>query len=128
MWEAYGLENEDFLWASIPFMGGISGHQQAPCGVVSSAVVCLSFRHRCSLQDKENAKKARNKIRADASQLVKAFEKNFGTIVCRDLVGLDLSNPFEYKRFSEAASWRERCNKAIEFGVDMLYELETRDD
>ena len=23
MWEAYDLENEDFLWSGIPFMGGI---------------------------------------------------------------------------------------------------------
>jgi C_GCAxxG_C_C family probable redox protein len=128
MWEAYGLENEELLWASIPFMGGISGHQQAPCGVVSSSVVCLSFRHRCSLEDKEKAKKARNKIRANAGELVKAFEKNFGTIVCRDLVGLDFSNPLEYRRFTEAASWRERCSSAIEFGIDMLYALEKKSE
>jgi C_GCAxxG_C_C family probable redox protein len=128
MWEAYGLENEDLLWASIPFMGGIAGQQQAPCGVVSSSVVSLSFRHRCSLQDKEEAKKARNKIRKHAGELVNAFEKNFGTIVCRELVGLNFSNPLEYKRFSEAASWRERCNKAIEFGIDTLYEFEQREE
>jgi hypothetical protein len=95
--------------------------------VVSSSVVCLSFRHRCSLQDKEKAKKARNKIRKYAGELVKSFEKKFGTMVCRELVGLNFSNPLEYKRFSEAASWRERCNKAIEFGVDMLYEFEQRE-
>ena len=106
MWEAYGLENEDFLWASIPFMGGISGQQQAPCGVVSSAVVCLSFRHRCSLQDKEKAKKARIMIRTLAGDLVKAFEKEFGTIACRELVGLDFSNPLEYLKFSESAAKR----------------------
>jgi C_GCAxxG_C_C family probable redox protein len=128
MWEAYGLENEDLLWASIPFMGGIAGQQQAPCGVISSSVVCLSFHHRCSLQDKEKAKKARNRIRSNAREVVKEFEKKFGTIICRELVGLNFSNPLEYKRFSESASWRERCNQAIEFGVDMLYELETRDD
>jgi C_GCAxxG_C_C family probable redox protein len=128
MWEAYGLENEDLLWASIPFMGGISGHQQAPCGVVSSSVVCLSFRHRCSLEDKEKAKKARNKIRMRAGELVKEFEKNFGTIVCRDLVGLNFSNPLEYRKFSDSATFRERCNKAIEFGIDMLYVFEKNEE
>ena len=25
MWEAYDLGNEDFLWAGIPFLGGIGG-------------------------------------------------------------------------------------------------------
>jgi C_GCAxxG_C_C family probable redox protein len=128
MWEAYDLQNEDLLWAAIPFMGGISGHQQAPCGVVSSSAVCLSFRHRCSLQDKEKAKKARNKIRTHAGDLVKAFEKEFGTIVCRELVGLNLSNPLEYLKFSESAAKRDRCNKAIEFGIDKLYEFEQRDE
>ncbi len=94
--------------------------------MVSSSVVCLSFRHRCSLQDKEKAKKSRNRIRANASELVQAFEKKFGTIVCRDLVGLDFSNPLEYRRFTEAASWREKCTSAIEFGIDMLYALEKK--
>ena len=64
MWEAYDLENEDFLWTGIPFLGGIGGFQNAPCGVVSAAAVCLGLRHRCPLADKERAHQARQAVRA----------------------------------------------------------------
>jgi len=67
MWEAYELGNEDLLWASTAFNGGIASHQQAPCGAVSSSAVCLGLRHRCSLAEKEKAQEARLRARQDAS-------------------------------------------------------------
>lgn len=126
MWETYDLKNEDFLWASIPFLGGIAGQQQAPCGVVSSSAVCLGLRHRCSLQDKESAKQARTKIRSLAQEFVKEFENKFGTIICRDLIGFNTSDPEESRKFRESNIWQEKCNKAIEFAIDKLYEFEAR--
>jgi C_GCAxxG_C_C family probable redox protein len=126
MWEACDLKNEDFLWAGIPFLGGIAGQQQAPCGVVSSSAVFLGLRHRCSLQDKEQAKPARTKVRALAQELVKEFEQKFGTIICRDLIGFNTSDPEESKKFRESNIWREKCNKALEFAIDKLYEFEDR--
>jgi len=76
MWEAYSLDNEDFLWAGIPFMVGISGEQQAPCGAVSASAVSLGLRHRCSFADKEKVKQARNAARHYAGKLVRDFTKH----------------------------------------------------
>jgi C_GCAxxG_C_C family probable redox protein len=126
MWEACDLKNEDFLWAGIPFLGGIAGQQQAPCGVVSSSAVFLGLRHRCSLQYKEQAKLARTKTRAFAQELVKDFEKEFGTITCRDMIGFNTSDPEENKKFRESNLGREKCYKAMEFAIDKLYEFEDR--
>ncbi len=126
MWEACDLKNENLLWAGIPFLGGIAGQQQAPCGVVSSSAVFLGLRHGCSLQEKEKAKKARTKIRSFAQELVKGFEKEFGTINCREMIGFNTSDPEENKKFRESKIWREKCNKAIEFAIDKLYEFEGR--
>jgi C_GCAxxG_C_C family probable redox protein len=89
MWEAHELGNEDMLWAGIAFNGGIAGQQCAPCGAVSASAVCLGLLHRCSLADKQKAKQSRLDARQDASELVKDFTEKFGTIVCRDLIGLD---------------------------------------
>jgi hypothetical protein len=124
MWEATGLGEEDFLWSSIAFMGGIAGQQQAPCGVVSSSAVFLGLRHRCSLNDKQRAKEARTLIREQAGELVRGFEKNFGTIVCRELINFDISNPEEYEKFRQSGIWRQKCNKAIEYAIDRLYDFE----
>jgi len=124
MWEAYDLKNEDFLWTGIPFMGGISGQQQAPCGALSASAVCLGLRHRCSLAEKEKAKQCRSTIRHYSSELVRSFNDKFGDISCRDLLGIDFSKPGEYQRFLESGVWKEKCEKYVHFIIEKLYEFE----
>lgn len=124
MWEAYELDNEDLLWASTAFSAGIGGQQQAPCGAVSSSAVCLGLRHRCPLAEKDRAEQARLDARRDASELVRSFTEKFGTIICRDLLGLDLSNPEARRQFIESGIWKEKCDNYILFVIEKLYELD----
>ncbi len=124
MWDAYDLGNEDFLWAGIPFMGGIGGEQQAPCGAISASAVSIGLRHRCSPADKEKAKQARNAARHYAGQLVRDFTKQFGDITCRGLLGLDFSKPDEYQKFRESGVWNEKCEKYVQYVIEKLYEFE----
>ena len=126
MWEAYELDNEDLLWASTAFSAGIGGQQQAPCGAVSSSAVCLGLRHRCPLAEKDRAEQARLDARQDASELVRSFTEKFGTIICRDLLGLDLSNPEARRQFRESGIWKEKCDNYIQFVIEKLYELDDR--
>ena len=124
MWEAYDLGNEDFLWAGIPFMAGISGEQQAPCGAVSASVISIGLRHRCSFADKEKVKQARNAVRHYAGKLVRDFTKQFGDITCCGLLGLDFSKPGEYQKFLESGVWKEKCEKYVQYTIEKLYEFE----
>ena len=124
MWEAYGLDNEDLLWAGVAFSGGIAFQQQAPCGAVSASAMCLGLRHRCSLAEKQRAQQARLDARQDASELVKSFTERFGTIVCRDLLGLDFSRPEAYREFVESGIWKEKCDKYVQFAIEKLYQLD----
>jgi len=124
MWEAYGMDNEDFLWTGIPFLSGISGHQQAPCGAVSSAAVILGLRHRCSLSDKAKAKEARNTIRRCADELVSDFKHRFGDISCGNLLGIDFSAEGEYKRFRKSEIWKDKCEHYVNYIIEKLYAFE----
>lgn len=126
MWQAYGLRNEEFLWAGIPFMSGISGQQQAPCGAVSAAAVALGLRHRCPLDDKRAAKQAREAVRRSASHMVQAFSSKFGDITCRGLLNIDFSQTGEYKRFRESGIWKEKCERYVQFVIEQLYDLEAQ--
>jgi len=129
MWEAYEMDNEDFLWAGIPFMGGIASQQKAPCGAVSASAIALGLRHRCPSTDKEKAKHSRNVARLQAGQLVKEFNDKFGDISCLGLLGLDFSKPGGYQQFRESGIWKDKCLKYVEFIVEKLYEFEEeRDD
>jgi len=126
MWEAYGLENEDILWTCVAFTGGIGGEQSAPCGAVSASTVCLGLRHRCALADKQRAKHERLNARGDAGQLVRSFMERFGTITCRDLLGLDFSQPGAYHKFLESGIWKDKCHRYVEFVIEQLYELDDK--
>jgi C_GCAxxG_C_C family probable redox protein len=126
MWEAYGLDNETLLWTCIAFNGGIAGQQSAPCGAVSAATVCLGLHHSCPLADKPRAKQERLDAREDASQLVKSFIAKFGTIVCRDLIGLDFSKPEAYRQFQESGMAKDKCDKYVQFVIEKLYELDEK--
>lgn len=126
MWETYQLGNEDLLWSTIAFNGGIGGQQQAACGAISASAVCLGLRHRCSLADIEKAEQARLKIRQQASKLVRSFREKFGAIICIDLLGFDFSKPEEYRRFRESGIWQEKCDNYIQFVIEKLYEIDDR--
>jgi hypothetical protein len=126
MWEAYEMGNEDFLWASIAFLGGIAGQQQAPCGGVSSAAVCLGLRHRCSLADKVKARQARRDANDDAAELVRSFVEKFGELTCIGLLGIDLADDEAVKRAIESKVFEQKCDKQILYVIEKLYELDEK--
>jgi hypothetical protein len=124
MWEAYNMGNEDFLWAGIPFMGGIAGYQMAPCGAVSTSIVSLGLRYRAPLSDREASKHSRNASRHYAGKLVRDFSKQFGDITCRGLLDIDFDKPGAYQKFRESGIWKEKCNRYIEYLIEQMYAFE----
>ena len=124
MWEAYDMKDENFLWAGIPFMGGISGENKATCGALSGAAVSLGLRHRCSLNDKQKAKAARNKARFCSGKLVREFTEKFGHVTCQKLLGIDFSVPGAYQKFLSSGIADNKCYQFVYFIIDKLYALE----
>jgi hypothetical protein len=125
MWEAYGLENEDFLWAGTAFQGGIGGQQQAPCGAVSAAALLLGLRHRCPPGDDEKTKQAWKAACDDAAELVKSVGEKFGDITCLGLLGVNLSDEADLKKAVESGLFR-KCDDFVRFIIEKLYELEEK--
>jgi hypothetical protein len=128
MWEAYDLGNEDFLWAGIPFMGGISSNQKAPCGAVSASAVSIGLRYRCSLADKEKARHARSASRHYSGKLVRDFDKTFGDITCIGLLGIDFTQQGAYQKFRESGVWKDKCNRYVEYIIERLYGFEGEEE
>jgi hypothetical protein len=128
MWETYGFDNEDLLWPSTALFGGIAGQQQATCGAATSGAVCLGLRLRQPLADEPAVKRARSDIEREAAGMAREFTQRFGTLVCRDLVGLDLSDPEVRRRFQTQNLSKDTCDRFVSFVIDKLYQLEaTRD-
>jgi hypothetical protein len=124
MWETSGWKNEDLLWAGMGLFGGIAGQQAATCGAVSSSAVYLGLRHRQPFADQASVKQARTVIEREAGSIARQFMSQFGTLVCRDLVGLDLSDPQVRRRFQEQDLWKDTCDRFVTFVIARLYALE----
>ena len=107
-------------------MGGISGQQEAPCGALSAGAVCLGLLHRTPLSDKKGSKQARHQTRLDANALVSEFKDEFGAISCRQLIGLDFSEPGEYRKFLESGIWEDKCLRYVQFVVERFYGFDQR--
>jgi C_GCAxxG_C_C family probable redox protein len=124
MWEAYGLENEDLLWASTALNGGIGGYRYASCGAVASSAICLGFRNRCSLNSREAVEQARNITREKARRLAESFYKKFGNISCQELTDygpLEAGPPDPETR---ARNREDYCIHYVQFCIEKLYELD----
>jgi C_GCAxxG_C_C family probable redox protein len=128
MREAYGLRNENLLWVGTAFHGGIAGQQQATCGAVSAAAIALGLRYRCSTADKEKAKKARKSASEAAAELVRSFIRRFGAVTCIGLTEIDFSDEKAIKKAIESGLFEKKCQKFVQFVIEMLYELEDKRD
>ena len=120
------MGNEEMLWTCTTFVGGIGGQQDAPCGAVSASAVCLGLIHREPNAEKKAVKQARNTARQNAAEFVYLFREEFGNISCGSLIGVDFSEPGEYKKFLESNIWKDKCIKYAQFAVEKLFGFEER--
>ena len=124
MWEAYGLENEELLWASTALRAGVAGNQSGTCGALSSAAVCLGLQHACPLDDKARAEEAREAAYDKARGIADAFVEEFGAAACIDLTGVDFSDEAARQKAREEGMAEEKCHNYVKFVVGKLYDLE----
>jgi hypothetical protein len=69
-------------------------------------------------QEKEN----REKTYAKVQQMIREFEKDFGTIQCKDLIHLNLLDPADRKKFQEM-NLRQRCSQFVAKNVENVRKL-----
>jgi len=94
-------------------------------GGVGSGAAIQSTR---PLSDKERAKQARHAVRTSSANIVTEFNRQFGDITCRGLIGMDFSKPGEYLKFLDSGVWKDKCVKYVEFMIEKLYALEDRQE
>lgn len=83
--EDFGINKETGLVLSSGFGGGIARRREV-CGAVSGAVMVISLIHGSS--DAENAE-VKKRLYAEVRKVLGAFEAETGSIICRELLGLE---------------------------------------
>ena len=102
--EDLGYDKSQAMKMATPFGGGISRWGEA-CGAVIGGAMALGFRYgRTRAEEKE----ARDKTTGKVQEMLRRFDREFGTVQCRQLIQLNLMDPADRKRFDELGL-RKKC-------------------
>ena len=118
MCEHWEIKSDLIPKVATAFGGGIGGCGSV-CGALTGGVMALGMEFGTN----EPSAKERMKSYKLAQKLCKQFEKQNGTMLCRDLVHYDLSNPKELEKAREAGVFENKCTLFVKSAVEILLEI-----
>ncbi len=111
-----GLSEEMALKLSSPFGGGIARQGQT-CGALTGALMVLGLQYgNVNPQDKEATYQM-------AGEFVCRFQERHGAILCRDLLGCDISTPAGLQTAREQNLFNAVCPALVEGTAKLLTEF-----
>jgi len=97
--------------------GGGMARQGYVCGAVVGGLMVLGLRSGYTQpQDKQASYDV-------AAQFLQRFHAQNGAVNCRDLLGVDLSNPQEAQQAREAGTFARVCPQAIRSAVTIISDM-----
>ncbi len=117
--EAFGLERPFDSSAAMALNGGIA-YGGSMCGPICGAAMAVGMLAERRIGDHLVAKTT---ARAITQRLMDDFEREYGAVNCRDLLGIDLRAPGQHDAFMASDVWRTQCMRQIEFAVRRLTPL-----
>lgn len=116
--EDFGLDEKLTLMLGTQFGGGARNAEM--CGAVSGALMVLGLKYGHYKQDDSEQK---SKAYAIAVDYTARFKKANGSIVCRDLLGYDLTKAEDAAIIKEKNLFGDICPKMIKSAVEILEEV-----
>jgi C_GCAxxG_C_C family probable redox protein len=118
MFEHWNGRNELVPKIATGFGGGI-GRCGSVCGALAGGVMALSVKFGTN----EPSSEKRKKTYELACAFYRSFEKQNGSVLCRELIGYDLSNSQESEKANKAKVFEEKCPVFVRKAVELLLEL-----
>jgi C_GCAxxG_C_C family probable redox protein len=101
--EQYGIDPEKARLLGRTLAGGI-GRQGETCGYVTGAILILAHAYN----DKDEAQ-ARKKTHPAVMELIRRFKERYGTTMCKELLGADVSTQEGGKKIKEEELVAKHC-------------------
>jgi C_GCAxxG_C_C family probable redox protein len=115
----FGMDRETALKVSAAFGGGM-GRMGEICGAVTGAFMVIGLKYgRISIQDAKSYENTNRLVR----DFVDKFKFVNGSIVCRELLGCDLSTPDGIKTFVEKKLRDTLCTKFVRDAAEIVEQL-----
>lgn len=114
-----GLERETALKIAGTFGGGM-GRLGEVCGAVTGALMALGLRYGCvDAQNTEGKEEAYRLVRELADQ----FKARHGDILCRELLGCDISMPEGRKLAHESGLFANLCPQLVRDAAEIVGQM-----
>lgn len=114
----FGLSEEMALKVATQFGGGARKGEM--CGAVSGALMVLGLKfghyHYNAPEEKGNAYKV-------AEEFMNRFIEKNGTVVCRELLGYDVSKPEDMLKIKELDLFKSTCPKMIQCATEIVEQM-----
>ena len=114
--EEYGLSAVLARQLALGFGGGM-GRTGKTCGAVTGAYMVIGLKHELNSQ---NGQQVKEKVYALVNEFNRRFCKVNGSIVCKDLLGCDLSTPGGSAAAKEKGLFTTLCPKFVKDAVEIL--------
>ena len=115
-----GIENEEDLIKIAASLGGGMGRNGHVCGAVSGAALILGKKYGNS---QPADVQAREKAYNTTNLLLEAFEKEHQSVMCKDLISINMKNPEELKKAREAGVFQNQCPLFVRSSGRLLEKL-----
>jgi C_GCAxxG_C_C family probable redox protein len=119
--EVYGMRDDMMAKASIGLAGGV-GSMRSACGALTGSALALGMKYGRDVSalagPAEKAIEIEYAAMEPVTKLAKWFEREFGSIVCRDIrkafMGTELSREIPWqKQWMQELGIREHCSKIV---------------
>ncbi len=115
----FGLDRELALKLAAGFGGGI-GHQGETCGAVTGALMVIGLKHSATLADDKDSSEKTYRL---TDQFLERFKARHGSILCRELLGCDISTPQGLQGARDKGLFKKLCPNFVRVSAEILEEL-----
>jgi C_GCAxxG_C_C family probable redox protein len=115
----YGLDERTALKLACAYGGGIARSGDT-CGAVTGALMVIGLAHgKATLEDDA----AKERTYALTREFWNRFRERQGSLVCKELLGVDIGTPEGAKAASESGVFREKCPDLVRCAAEILDDL-----
>ena len=112
----FGLSRETALKVSGAFGGGM-GRRGETCGAVTGAFMLIGLKYGMTEPEDEQTKK---KIYSLVNEFVDQFKSRNGSIICKELLGCDISTPDGMSIANKKKLFETLCPKFVQDAAEII--------
>lgn len=115
----FGLDRKIALKLADPFGAGMRGLSET-CGAVTGSLMIIGLKYGRTQADDLPAKEKAAEL---VSEFVKRFTARHGTIICKELVGYDISIPEQHDLAEEQGYFETKCPNFVRDAAEILEQI-----